>query len=83
MFKAGVTYVAALAPVISVNVELFCEDCHCTAPLLPVTVMVEVPPEHIVEGEAVAVPPTETGFTTTVSAIAFTLGQAPLACTVR
>jgi hypothetical protein len=48
-----------------VKVVLSGDDCHWIVPVLPLSVIVDEPPLHIVEGEALAVPPTETGFTVT------------------
>lgn len=69
--KAGVVYVeevAPLPPVTSAQPELpFGDCCHWMVPVFPVKLMVVLPPLHIVDAVAVAVPPTLTGFTVMVA----------------
>src|SRR5438128_2744738 len=81
--KGPVFKVAAVAPEISVNVTLSGEDCHWMVPVLPAKVIVEEEPLQIAAGKAVAVPPTEVGFTVTVAALEKSGGQTPLVTFAR
>ena len=56
-----------VAPEMFVNVVLSGEACHWIAPVLPDSVIVVPLPLHTVEAVAVAVPPTDVGFTVTAA----------------
>ena len=70
-----------VAAAMLLNVILSVDICHCMVPVFPVRVIVDVDPLQIMEGLAVAVPPTELGVTVTITLVVVALAHAPLVTT--